>query len=230
MHKSRNVTCIIISIIAPNIALVVISIIVLNIAPIIIGIIARSIARVITTNTKRARFAVYVHLQILVILSGHDTQWCFYPYDFHFLIVLKQTGGTMEIVMYSLGILIYAESNFCICIVASTMDKEMINILASLAEEPTQPGSQRTASQSIILDTGTDTTLSWLIGHLYLHVRWVPCKRNVQKFVPTRVNGILFFVLSLVLKVRVFGTRIWPIQVFLALKRKSYFLKWLRRC
>ena len=41
----------------------------------------------------------------------------------------------------------------------------MINILASLAEELTQPGSQRTASQSIILDTGTNTTLSWLIGH-----------------------------------------------------------------
>ena len=102
----------------------------------------------------------------------------------------------MEIVMYSLGILICAESNFCICIVASTMDKEMINILASLAEEPTQLGSQRAASQSIILDTGTDTTLSWLTGHLYLHVRQVPCKRNVQKFVPTRVNGILFFVLS----------------------------------
>ena len=79
--------------------------------------------------------------------------------------------------MYSLGILICAESNFCICFVASTMDKEMINILASLAEEPAQPGSQRTASQSIILDTGTDTTLSWLIGHLYLHVRRVPCSK-----------------------------------------------------
>ena len=102
----------------------------------------------------------------------------------------------MEILMYCVGILICAESNFCICIVASTMDKEMINILASLAEEPTQPGSQRTASQSIILDTGTDTTLSWLIGHLYLHVWRVPCKQNVQKFVPTRVNGILFLHLA----------------------------------
>ena len=125
--------------------------------------------------------------------------------------------------MYSVGILMCAESNSCICIVASTMDKDMINILASLAEEPTQPGSQRTASQSIILDTGTNTTLSCLIGHLYLNVRRVPCERNVQKFVLTRVNGILFFVLNLVLKVRVFGFRIWPIQVFLALKRKAIF-------
>lgn len=61
----------------------------------------------------------------------------------------------MKILMYSVGILICVESNSCICIVASTMDKDMINILASLAEESTQPGSQRTASQSIILDTGT---------------------------------------------------------------------------
>ena len=47
------------------------------------------------------------------------------------------------------------------------MDKDMINILASLAEESTQPGSQRTANQSIILDTGTNTTLSWLMGHFF---------------------------------------------------------------
>jgi len=76
----------------------------------------------------------------------------------------------------------------------------MVNILASLAEEPTQPGSQRTASQSIILDTGSNTTLSWLVGHFLpfknLHARRVPCKRNVQKFVPTRVNGILFLHLA----------------------------------
>ena len=104
---------------------------------------------------------------------------------FIFLFVLKQTGGTGEIVMYSVGILICVDSNICISVVASTMDKDMINILASLAEESTQPGSQRTASQSIILDTGTNTTLSWLIGHFFavqnLHVRRVPCKRNTFK-------------------------------------------------
>ena len=129
----------------------------------------------------------------------------------------------MEILRYSVGILICAESNSCIYIVASTMDKDMINILASLAEESTQPGSQRTASQSIILDTGTNTTLSCLIGHLYLHVRRVPWKQNVQKICPHPCKRDLIFALSLILKVIVFGTRIWPIQVFLALKRKAIF-------
>lgn len=150
------------SIIAPNIALVVSSI-VRNIAPIIINIIARSIARVITANFKRASVAVYVHLQSLVILSGHDTRCCLYPSNFHFLNCTQPNRwhhGNFDV-----GILICLDSYICVCIVASTMDKDMINILASLAEEPTQPGSQRTASQSIILDTGTNTTLSWLIGH-----------------------------------------------------------------
>jgi len=40
-------------------------------------------------------------------------------------------------------------------LVASSLDKEMVDILTSLAEESSQPGSQKTAlSQSIVLDQG----------------------------------------------------------------------------
>ena len=103
----------------------------------------------------------------------------------------------------------------------------MINILASLAEEPTQLGSQRTASQSIILDTGTNTTLSWLIGHFSAVQKLArsagPVKTKCSKICLDPCEWDLIFALSLVLKVRVFGTRIWPIQVFLALKRKNFF-------
>ena len=43
-------------------------------------------------------------------------------------------------------------------IVASSMDKEMIDILASLAEDPNEAGSQRAIlSQSILLDQGKIT-------------------------------------------------------------------------
>ena len=52
-------------------------------------------------------------------------------------------------------------------IVASSMDKEMIDILASLAEEPNEAGSQRAAlSQSIVLDQGkiTNTVISVING------------------------------------------------------------------
>ena len=41
-------------------------------------------------------------------------------------------------------------------LLASSLDKEMVDILASLAEEASQPASQKTAlSQSILLDQGT---------------------------------------------------------------------------
>ena len=44
------------------------------------------------------------------------------------------------------------EVNF---LVASSLDKEMVDILTSLAEESSQPGSQRAGlSQSILLDQG----------------------------------------------------------------------------
>ena len=44
------------------------------------------------------------------------------------------------------------EVNF---LVASSLDKEMVDILTSLAEESSQPASQNTAlSQSILLDQG----------------------------------------------------------------------------
>ena len=101
----------------------------------------------------------------MVILLGHDTRCCFYPSDFHFLNCTQPNRwhhGNFDV-----GILICVDTNIYVCIVASTMDKDMINILASLAEESTQPGSQRTASQSFILDTGTNTTSSCLIGHFF---------------------------------------------------------------
>ena len=76
--------------------------------------------------------------------------------------------------------MLYANS-----IVASSMDKEMIDILASLAEESSQPPSQTTAlSQSVILDQGRimksvgyspgTRTNEWLM----LNVRAISAKIN----------------------------------------------------
>ena len=52
---------------------------------------------------------------------------------------------------------------------ASTLDKEMVDILTSLAEESSQPGSQKPAlSQSILLDQGK--TINRSLDHYKVHV------------------------------------------------------------
>lgn len=55
----------------------------------------------------------------------------------------------------TLSLAIELNDNEVIFLVASSLDKEMIDILTSLAEESSQPASQKTAlSQSILLDQG----------------------------------------------------------------------------